>query len=135
MAELCAGLAAAIASGAADPAAVAGLLPPHSLIELLRMWPSADAEGTILGIAIALPYLPGAQEVRSRCILLTMFTKCRETSERHGNDCSSRPLRLVQMRKQLHHVVVTRAKSDLLTSPKKSSTEHSSTTVTHTVCC
>ena len=66
MSELCAGLAAAVASGGAEPAALAELLPPDSLTELLRMDLTPAAEKTVLDIAIALPYLPGAREVRQR---------------------------------------------------------------------
>ena len=67
VAELCAGLASAVASMGADPALLADLLPAGSLTALLAACPTPAASRAVMGMATALPFLPEAQDVRIRC--------------------------------------------------------------------
>ena len=66
VAELCAGLASAVASMGADPALLGDLLPAGSLTALLAACPTPTAARALMGMATALPFLPGAQDVRIR---------------------------------------------------------------------
>ncbi len=69
VAELCAGLASAVASMGADPALLGDLLPAGSLTALLAACPTPAAGRAVMGMAAALPFLPGAQDVRIRCAI------------------------------------------------------------------
>lgn len=71
--ELCAGLASAVASMGADPAALGCLLPAGSLTALLAACPTPAAARAVMSMATALPFLPGPRDVRIRCATQAYF--------------------------------------------------------------
>lgn len=66
--ELAAGLGAVLAAGGDDPGVAAGLFPAGSLVALLGGCPGQEGVRGVMSIAAALPFVPGAAEIRIRCV-------------------------------------------------------------------
>lgn len=65
LAELCAGIGAAVAAERCEPLAADGLFPAGDLGRLLDACPTPAARSAVVGIATALPFLDASEEICS----------------------------------------------------------------------
>ena len=66
MTELCTGLAAAVAAGQEEDAALQGLFPANALVQLLGLSQTAPCRGLVMQLAAALTEAPAAVAVQAR---------------------------------------------------------------------
>jgi len=66
MAELCTGLATAVAAGREEDTALQGLFPANALVRLLGLCQTVTCRGLVMHIAAALTEAPAAVAVQAR---------------------------------------------------------------------
>ncbi|KAL0037621.1 hypothetical protein WJX77_005190 [Trebouxia sp. C0004] len=82
LAELCTGLATAVAAGQEEDTALQGLFPTNALVQLLGLCQSAPCRGLVMHIAAALTEAPAAVAVQARCLKRLVNKTSREDSMR-----------------------------------------------------